>query len=158
MGESAGEEEDDKRFVQGGSYADYFAKKMAALKAKGKFTPVDTDWVSTPVAPKDDEDEVQRIGFSGTDSAAPDQPDNSPDIDDEEPVKKKKKSKKGKRENRDEEDNVIVTPPESSEDAEVTAEKEEKKKKSKEEEPDVVEQQLETPSTVSQEDAPKKKK
>merc|ERR1711983_109357 len=94
--ESAGEE-DDKRFVQGGSYADYFAKKMAALKAKGKFTSVDTDGVSTPAAPKDDEDEVQRIGFSGTDSAFPDQPDNSPDIDNEEPVKKKKKSKKSKK-------------------------------------------------------------
>merc|ERR1711971_1328776 len=93
-----GEEEEDKKFIQGGSYADYFAKKMAALKAKGKFSSVDTDWVSPPSAVKDDECEVQRIGFSGTDSAAPDQADNSPDINDEEPMKTKKKSKKSKEE------------------------------------------------------------
>merc|ERR1712110_728618 len=97
----------------GGSYANYFAKKMAALKAKGKFSSVDTDWVSSKPSEVKDEDEVQRIGFSGTDTAAaPDQADNSAD-NDEEPVKKKKKSKKSKKENRDEEDNVIVTPPES---------------------------------------------
>merc|ERR1712110_1302075 len=95
------EEEEDKRFVQGGSYADYFAKKMAALKAKGKFSSVDTEWVSSkPSEVKDDEDEVQRIGFSGTDTAAaPDQADNAVDNDGE-PVKKKKKSKKSKKENR----------------------------------------------------------
>jgi len=163
--EAAGEEEEDKKFIQGGSYADYFAKKMAALKAKGKFSSVDTDWVSPPSAVKDDECEVQRIGFSGTDSAAPDQADNSPDINDEEPMKTKKKSKKSKKENRDEEDNVIVTPPESSEDAEVTIEKGEKKKKkkskkSKEEEPEVVEPHPEIPPTISQDEteAPKKKK
>jgi hypothetical protein len=43
--ESAREEEDEKRFVQGGSNANYFAKKMAALKSKGKLF---TDWLSTP--------------------------------------------------------------------------------------------------------------
>jgi len=154
--EAEGEQEDDKKFVQGGSYADYFAKKMAALKAKGKFSSVDTDWVSsTPSAVKDDEDEVQRIGFSGTDSAAPDQADACPD-NDEEPAKKKKKSKKSKKENKDEEDNVILSPSEVSEEVEASTEKSEKKKKKKSKK--AKEEESEEPSLPAEDEAPKKKK
>merc|ERR1711915_1136106 len=38
--ELAEETQDDEKFVQRGSYADYFAQKMAALKAQGKFKDV----------------------------------------------------------------------------------------------------------------------
>merc|ERR1712130_785324 len=63
------EEKEDKRFVSGGNYADYFAKKMAELKAKGKFSSVPTSsWTSTPSSTCDSED-IQRIGFSGTEEA-----------------------------------------------------------------------------------------
>merc|ERR1712083_324324 len=77
------EEKEDKRFVSGGSYADYFAKKMAELKAKGKFSSVPTSsWTSTPSPSSTcDSEDVQRIGFSGTEEA-------------EKSSKKKKKSKK----------------------------------------------------------------
>merc|ERR1719410_729417 len=34
------ETEEEKKFVQGGSYADYFAKKMAEMKSKGKLSSV----------------------------------------------------------------------------------------------------------------------
>merc|ERR1712113_752666 len=67
----------------GGSYADYFAKKMAELKAKGKLSSVPTSsWTSTPSPSSTcDSEDVRRIGFSGTEEA-------------EKSSKKKKKSKK----------------------------------------------------------------
>merc|ERR1712130_602226 len=90
------EEKEDKRFVSGGSYADYFAKKMAELKAKGKFSSVPTSsWTSIASSTCDSED-VQRIGFSGTEEA-------------EKSSKKKKKSKKSELESVETTENVDIT-------------------------------------------------
>merc|ERR1712083_712243 len=97
------EEKEDKRFVSGGSYADYFAKKMAELKAKGKFSSVPTSsWTSTPSPSSTcDSEDVQRIGFSGTEEAEKnvDIKENIIDeVEDSSEVVKKKKKKSKKRE------------------------------------------------------------
>merc|ERR1712179_571075 len=44
-------EEKDKNFVQRGSYTDYFAAKMAALKAQGKFTDIPS-WTEAKPNPR----------------------------------------------------------------------------------------------------------
>merc|ERR1719483_1244531 len=44
-------EEDDQKFVQRGNCTDYFAKKMAVLKAKGKFTDVPA-WTEAKANPR----------------------------------------------------------------------------------------------------------
>merc|ERR1719153_1905907 len=44
-------EEKDKNFVQRGSYTDYFAAKMAALKAQGKFTEIPS-WTEAKPNPR----------------------------------------------------------------------------------------------------------
>merc|ERR1711878_58783 len=67
--ETETEMKEDKKFLQGGNYADYFAKKMAEMKAKGKLSSVPTSWTATTTASsnsEDDSEDVQRIGFSGT--------------------------------------------------------------------------------------------
>merc|ERR1711862_167746 len=115
-------EEDDKKFVQGGSYADYFAKKMAEMKSKGKLSSVPAVWTTatTSSSKNDDDADVQRIGFACDSSEA----DKKESVDSqEEPIKKKKKSKKSKR---DEEQNVAhEETPESSQ----VPESEDRKKK-----------------------------
>merc|ERR1712029_1199563 len=66
-------EEDDKKFVQGGSYADYFAKKMAEMKSKGKLSSVPAVWTTTTTSSSskvDDDEDVQRIGFACDSSEA----------------------------------------------------------------------------------------
>ena len=45
--DSDAEVKEDKKFVQGGNYADYFARKMAEMKAKGKLSSVPTSWTAT---------------------------------------------------------------------------------------------------------------
>jgi len=148
--DSAKEEEDDKKFVQGGSYADYFAKKMAEMKSKGKLSSVPAVWTTTTSSSSkvDDDEDVQRIGFACDSSEA----DKKESVDSqEEPSKKKKKSKKGKK---DEEQNVAAEEtPESSQAPE--SEDRKKKKKSKKSKKDAEE----VSDIVLQEEAlPKKKK
>merc|ERR1712018_922498 len=65
--ETETEVKEDKKFLQGGNYADYFAKKMAEMKAKGKLSSVPTSWTATTNSSnsEDDSEDVQRIGFSG---------------------------------------------------------------------------------------------
>merc|ERR1712079_97133 len=104
MGEDKGdvdsdaEVKEDKKFVQGGNYADYFAKKMAEMKAKGKLSSVPTSWTATTTntsSNSEDDEDVQRIGFSGTSTATESQiTEESITVDKE--TNKKKKSKKRK--------------------------------------------------------------
>jgi len=142
-------EEDDKKFVQGGSYADYFAKKMAEMKSKGKLSSVPSHWTMTSASQRSEEpDDVQRIGFA---SNSIDEDKKESEASREEPIKKKKKSKKSKE---DEEQNVapeqIVQSQENLE-----SEDRKKKKKSKKSKKEVEE----TIDIVVQEEVhPKKKK
>lgn len=142
-------EEDDKKFVQGGSYADYFAKKMAEMKSKGKLSSVPSHWTMTSASQRSEEpDDVQRIGFA---SNSIDEDEKESEASHEEPIKKKKKSKKSKE---DEEQNVapeqIVQSQENLE-----SEDRKKKKKSKKSKKEVEE----TIDIVVQEEVhPKKKK
>jgi len=142
-------EEDDKKFVQGGSYADYFAKKMAEMKSKGKLSSVPSHWTMTSASQRSEEpDDVQRIGFA---SNSIDEDEKESEASREEPIKKKKKSKKSKE---DEEQNVapeqIVQSQENLE-----SEDRKKKKKSKKSKKEVEE----TIDIVVQEEVhPKKKK
>jgi len=137
-------EEDDKKFVQGGSYADYFAKKMAEMKSKGKLSSVPSHWTMTSASQRSEEpDDVQRIGFA---SNSIDEDEKESEASREEPIKKKKKSKKSKE---DEEQNVapeqIVQSQENLE-----SEDRKKKKKSKKSKKEVEE----TIDTVVQEEVP----
>jgi len=142
-------EEDDKKFVQGGSYADYFAKKMAEMKSKGKLSSVPSHWTMTSASQRSEEpDDVQRIGFA---SNSIDEDEKESEASHEEPIKKKKKSKKSKESKEDEEQNVapeqIVQSQENLE-----SEDRKKKKKSKKE----VEETIDI--VVQEEVHPKKKK
>jgi len=145
-------EEDDKKFVQGGSYADYFAKKMAEMKSKGKLSSVPSHWTMTSASQRSEEpDDVQRIGFA---SNSIDEDEKESEASHEEPIKKKKKSKKSKESKEDEEQNVapeqIVQSQENLE-----SEDRKKKKKSKKSKKEVEE----TIDIVVQEEVhPKKKK
>jgi len=142
-------EEDDKKFVQGGSYADYFAKKMAEMKSKGKLSSVPSHWTMTSASQRSEEpDDVQRIGFA---SNSIDEDEKESEASREEPIKKKKKSKKSKE---DEEQNVA---PEQTVQSQENLESEDrkKKKKSKKSKKEVEE----TIDIVVQEEVhPKKKK
>merc|ERR1712025_1145571 len=94
-------EEDDKKFVQGGSYADYFAKKMAEMKSKGKLSSVPSHWTMTSASQRSEEpDDVQRIGFA---SNSIDEDEKESEASRDEPIRKKKKSMKSKE---DEEQNI----------------------------------------------------
>jgi len=144
------EEKEDKRFVSGGSYADYFAKKMAELKAKGKFSSVPTSsWTSTPSSTCDRED-VQRIGFSGTEET-------------EKTSKKKKKSKKSEFESvENTEKNVDITENniEEVEDNSEVVKKKKKKSKKREASPvidDVTESSI-VPASGDENLQPEKKR
>merc|ERR1719270_2227220 len=142
-------EEDDKKFVQGGSYADYFAKKMAEMKSKGKLSSVPSHWTMTSASQRSDEpDDVQRIGFA---SNSIDEDEKESEASREEPIKKKKKSKKRKE---DEEQNVAPEPTVQSQEN-LESEYRKKKKKSKKSKKEVEE----TIDIVVQEEVhPKKKK
>lgn len=142
-------EEDDKKFVQGGSYADYFAKKMAEMKSKGKLSSVPSHWTMTSASQRSEEpDDVQRIGFA---SNSIDEDEKESEASHEEPIKKKKKSKKSKE---DEEQNVAPEPTVQSQEN-LESEDRKKKKKSKKSKKEVEE----TIDIVVQEEVhPKKKK
>jgi len=142
-------EEDDKKFVQGGSYADYFAKKMAEMKSKGKLSSVPSHWTMTSASQRSEEpDDVQRIGFA---SNSIDEDKKESEASREEPIKKKKKSKKSKE---DEEQNVAPEPTVQSQEN-LESEDRKKKKKSKKSKKEVEE----TIDIVVQEEVhPKKKK
>lgn len=148
-------EEDEKKFIQGGSYADYFAKKLAALKAKGKFSSIPTNWTSAPSTVEEEEEGVQRIGFSGAQFVAPEQVEQTPDKYSEHP-KKKKKSKKNKKEIRDEEYNINI--PQTIVELSEKGEKKKKKKSKKQTEEVEPEPELPPLSLEAEAEAPKKKK
>jgi len=140
------EEKEDKRFVSGGSYADYFAKKMAELKAKGKFSSVPTSsWTSTQSAScdNDDDNDVQRIGFSGTEET-------------DQPIKKKKKSKKSEAETVETTENIV----EEDEDSSEVVKKKKKKSKKRDASPviDEVTESLNVPASIEENLQPEKKK
>merc|ERR1711879_464340 len=139
----------------GGSYADYFAKKMGALKAKGKFSSISTNWTSAQSTVEEEEEGVQRIGFSGAQFVAPEQVEQTPDKYSEHP-KKKKKSKKNKKEIRDEEYNINI--PQTI--VELSEKGEKKKKKKSKKQTEEVEPEPELPpfSLEAEAEAPKKKK
>merc|ERR1712012_929208 len=140
-------EEDDKKFVQGGSYADYFAKKMAEMKSKGKLSSVPSHWTMTSSSQRSEEpDDAQRIGFA---SNSIDEDKKESEASHEEPIKKKKKSKKS-----NEEQNVAPEPTVQSPEN-LESEDRKKKKKSKKSKKEVEE----TIAIVVQEEVhPKKKK
>jgi len=132
--ESGGDNEDEQKFVQGGNYTDYFAKKMADLKARGKLTSVPSCWTqTTQESPKDEvgDDQVVRAGFGTSKSIQPEDESNEA----QEPTKKKKKSKKSKKDEHKsectEEKETIEIPCESK--------KKKSKKQKKKEEPAVTE-------------------
>merc|ERR1719410_794077 len=105
--ETETEVKEDKKFLQGGNYADYFAKKMAEMKAKGKLSSVPTSWTATTTTSsnsEDDSEDVQRIGFSGTSTATESQNIEESITVDKETIKKKKSKKRKK----DVEDNEII--------------------------------------------------
>merc|ERR1711972_883033 len=140
------EGKEDKRFVSGGSYADYFAKKMAELKAKGKFSSVPTSsWTSTQSAScdNDDDNDVQRIGFSGTEET-------------DQPIKKKKKSKKSEAETVETTENIV----EEDEDNSEVVKKKKKKSKKRDASPviDEVTESLNVPASIEENLQPEKKK
>merc|ERR1712111_281909 len=141
--------EDDKKFVQGGSYADYFAKKMAEMKSKGKLSSVPSHWTMTAASQRSEEpDDIQRIGFA---SNSIDEDKKESEASREEPIKKKKKSKKSKE---DEEQNVAPEPTVQSQEN-LESEDRKRKKKSKKSKKEVEE----TIDIVVQEEVhPKKKK
>merc|ERR1711862_35162 len=145
-------EEDDKKFVQGGSYADYFAKKMAEMKSRGKLSSVPSHWTMTSSSQRSEEpDDVQRIGFA---SNSIDEDEKESEASREEPIKKKKKSKKSKE---DEEQNVA---PEQTVQSQENLESEDRKKKKKSKKSQKeVEETIDIVDIVVQEEVhPKKKK
>jgi len=94
-------EENDKNFVQRGSYTDYFAAKMAALKAQGKFTDIPT-WTEAKPNPRN-----LGLGAEKVDPKVDIKEGDCEEVTDEQgKVEKKKKEKKKKRA---EAQNEIVT-------------------------------------------------
>jgi len=85
-------EENDKNFVQRGSYTDYFAAKMAALKAQGKFTDIPT-WTEAKPNPRN-----LGLGAEKIDTKVDIKEGACEEVTDEQgKVEKKKKEKKKKR-------------------------------------------------------------
>jgi len=104
--ESENVEEDDKKFVQRGSYTDYFAEKLAALKAKGKFTDVPAWTVATPTS------KTPGLGASTTTQEEKEGPINSNSIEScdasEIAPSKDKSKKKKKKKSKDNEDPKVT--------------------------------------------------
>merc|ERR1712025_755951 len=84
-------EENDKNFVQRGSYTDYFAAKMAALKAQGKFTDIPT-WTEAKPNPRNLGLGAEKVDIKKSEDRATEL------TNEDATVEKKKKSKKKKRE------------------------------------------------------------
>jgi len=84
-------EERDKNFVQRGSYTDYFAAKMAALKAQGKFTDIPS-WTEAKPNPRNLGLGAEKVDIKKSEDRATEL------TNEDATVEKKKKSKKKKRE------------------------------------------------------------
>jgi len=127
--------EDDTKFVQKGNYQEYFAQKMAALKAKGKYAGISTWTDSQPTNTSRD-----TIGF-GAEKSEPEVKEkqevvlNATEEENLELVvkKKKKKSKKSKDESKEEESESNTLVSQESEQSELSSKKQKKSKKNKEE-------------------------
>jgi len=97
-------EEKDKNFVQRGSYTDYFAAKMAALKAQGKFTDIPS-WTEAKPNPRN-----LGLGADKVDTKVSEVKVTEP-INEQAAVEKKKKSKKKKKEREDTLDEIVTEEP-----------------------------------------------
>jgi len=97
-------EEKDKKFVQRGSYTDYFAAKMAALKAQGKFTDIPS-WTEAKPNPRN-----LGLGADKVDTKVSEVKVTEP-INEQAAVEKKKKSKKKKKEREDAQDEIVAEEP-----------------------------------------------
>eukprot|EP00092_Neocalanus_flemingeri_P001378 GFUD01001470.1.p1 GENE.GFUD01001470.1~~GFUD01001470.1.p1 ORF type:complete len:459 (+),score=197.53 GFUD01001470.1:52-1428(+) len=137
--EEESEEDGNKNFVQRGNCTDYFAKKMAELKAKGKFTdvPIWTDAKANPrnlglgaekVDPKIQVKAVERLEVQCKTEELP------------ENIEKKKKKSKNKKEPEEEEEVVAIDEPEVV-----------KKKKSKKDRKEKLEFEAEETDLILQE-------
>jgi len=133
-------EENDKNFVQRGSYTDYFASKMAALKAQGKFTDIPA-WTEAKPNPRN-----LGLGADKANSKASDDNQKGEDTN----VEKKKSKKKKREEERDEE---IVT-----EESVVKVKKKKSKKDRQEKDIEAVTAVEDSLVRDSEESAKKKKK
>jgi len=124
--EEDSDEDKNKNFVQRGNYTDYFAKKMAALKAKGKFTDVPA-WTDVQANPRN-----LGLGAEKVDPKQKDQVDERlenkcvAEVDSEQPEKKKKKKSKNKKE--PEEEQEVVVPDEHKKDKKKKSKKDRKEK------------------------------
>jgi len=133
-------EENDKNFVQRGSYTDYFASKMAALKAQGKFTDIPA-WTEAKPNPRN-----LGLGADKANSKASDDNQKGEDTN----VEKKKSKKKKREEERDEE---VVT-----EEPVVKVKKKKSKKDRQEKDIEAVTAVEDSLDRDSEESAKKKKK
>jgi len=100
--ETSEEKDKDKNFVQRGSYTDYFAAKMAALKAQGKFTDIPS-WTEAKPNPRN-----LGLGADKVDTKVSEVKVIEP-IKEQAVVEKKKKSKKKKKE--DAQDEIVTEEP-----------------------------------------------
>merc|ERR1719431_2205093 len=89
------------KFVQRGSYTDYFAAKMAALKAQGKFTDIPS-WTEAKPNPRN-----LGLGADKVDTKVSEVKVTEP-INEQAAVEKKKKSKKKKKEREDAQDEIVA--------------------------------------------------
>jgi len=133
-------EENNKNFVQRGSYTDYFASKMAALKAQGKFTDIPA-WTEAKPNPRN-----LGLGADKANSKASDDNQKCEDTN----VERKKSKKKKREEERDEE---VVT-----EEPVVKVKKKKSKKDRQEKDIEAVTAVEDSLDRDSQESAKKKKK
>jgi len=132
-------EEDDHKFVQRGCSSDYFASKMAALKAQGKFTDIPT-WTEAKPNPRN-------LGLGADKANSKASEDNKKGEDTN--VEKKKSKKKKREEERDEE--VVTEEP-------VVKVKKKKSKKDKQEKDIEAETAVEDSLDRDGEESAKKKK
>jgi len=179
-------EEDDQKFVQRGNCTDYFAKKMAVLKAKGKFTDVPA-WTEAKANPRNlglgadkvevkkvDEKVVERLESEGDAEEDSEHSEGKKkkkskknkkeqveeqvdeEVCEESKKSKKKKSKKDRVEKLEFEDDVVEKPEPVEGDVEEVEPKKKKSKKNKKKKEDVSEILEEI--SIPEEESTKKKK
>jgi len=127
--------EDDTKFVQKGNYQDYFAQKMAALKAQGKYAGIST-W--TESQPTNTSCDTNGLGSEKSEPELEEKQEavlnTTEEVNLEHVVKKKKKkskkSKDGSKEEESESNTVVSEEPEQNE---LPSKKQKKSKKKKEE-------------------------
>ena len=78
-----------------GNYTDYFAKKMAELKARGKLGSVPASWTAAETGQEPAGRQHSRPGFGASTSVK--KSEESEQCEEEEPARKKKKSKKSQK-------------------------------------------------------------